>query len=740
MVQGRDINNLYSQLIDISTMQHIDIYQKQRRSVMKKLQKIIVLMLVFSLFICEVGYTDVKAVSGSENAEDEVIILDDDELDSWEEEDEVWEDGDEEGEEEEDEEFEGEEDTYVDDTISVTSEIKEKWTDHYNAEVTITNLTDTGIDDWIVTFDYKDEIEHIWNAEIIAHENDTYTIKCLAWNQDIKANGSVTFGITVKYTDTVGDISNAYLANDINEVDKEKYSATYTQYSAWPGYVSGEMKIQNNSEEQIEDWKIEVTTNLDIQQIWNADIESKYLNEKNETTYIIKNKEYNQNISAGGSCSFGFIAQTTEDTVKVEEERLFSMNIVDDSSDEEDWEEVEELEGLTEDDFLEYSDYLDYLALQEEESSSILSTENHMGIMAFSARATEAAPAKTDKAKVTDLYRVVGEKSGYRKKAFQNYCMGKIKGKNGEKYAYSVVHCGKNAVMFRMKLTEKKKKDGTTEKQAQIIGRMQLNNFGHTQSLESFVYEGKEYFLLTGKTYELTEKELKEAKKLAKKQNKKLSQVVPNFCTQIACVKYNNGSTVNVKKCGRLVGVTYSNKKRTKFGRLNRVDIGLKSDSRIVIWKRRKSDSAVQVSTFGFSDKVKKKLVNKKTISFANSKLLTHKTSFTMKRNSSSYILPKSMQSIDQGGDNTIYIASGKQGESQLCIAECSAKKGEYRKKYVLDFGNDFPIQKNKEIEGMHSKDDQLQFVIADVEPVKVKNKDGKKVKIKRQYICAIDK
>ena len=58
----------------------------------------------------------------------------------------------------------------------------------------------------------------------------------------------------------------------------------------------------------------------------------------------------------------------------------------------------------------------------------------------------------------------------------------------------------------------------------------------------------------------------------------------------------------------------------------------------------------------------------------------------------------------------------------------------------MLHFGDNFPIQKKKEIEGMHSKGSQLQFVIADIKAVKGKNSDEKKVKIKRQYICVIDK
>ena len=700
------------------------------------------LIMICSMVICNYGTEDnVKAASQTESSEEEEILLDDNELSSWEEEEEVWDDDDEIEEDDEDDDEDGQEDDiYVDDTIMVTSEIKEKWENYYNAEVTVTNLTDTVIDDWTVKFKYKDQIEHIWNAEIIEHEEDYYTIKNLEWNQDIKANGSVTFGITAKYKDSIGEISEAYLENSICEVAEEKYSAQYTQYSTWPGYVLGEIKINNISDEKIEDWKIEITANVDIEQIWNAEIESKYVNDNDETTYIIKNKEYNQNIAPGNNSAFGFIAKTTEVNVKVEPVQLFSISsTLQNESEEDDWDSVEEVEGLTEDDFMEYSDYLEYLMLQAEENPGMQKATDNMGIQTFSAKETEAKPQKTVNAKVTSAYKVIGEESGYRKKAFQNFCMGKLKGKNGEKYAYGIVHCGKNAVMLRMSLTTSKK-NGKTKREAEIIDRMVLKDFGHSQSLESFVYKGKEYFLLTGKTYKLTADELKKAKQTAKKQNKKLSQVIPYFCTQIACIKYNAGKKTDVKNCGRLVGVTYSNKKRAKFGRLNRVDIGLKDDSRIVIWKRRKSDSAVQVSTFAFDNKIKQKLVEKKKVSFTNKKLLQFKTCFTMKKNTSSYILPQSMQSIDQGGDNTLYISSGREGESPLCIAECSAKKGEFRKKYMLHFGDDFPIQKKKEIEGMHSKGSQLQFVIADIKAVKGKNSDGKKVKIKRQYICVIDK
>lgn len=80
---------------------------------------------------------------------------------------------------------------------------------------------------------------------------------------------------------------------------------------------------------------------------------------------------------------------------------------------------------------------------------------------------------------------------------------------------------------------------------------------------------------------------------------------------------------------------------------------------------------------------------------------------------------------------------------------ECSADKGVYRKKYTFKKKTKrtikdktyLPIQGKKEIEGMHSKGDQLQFVIADSKPVKVKDgKKDKKVTMKRQYICVTNK
>lgn len=82
--------------------------------------------------------------------------------------------------EEEDEDVE-----FIDDTIALKMNVKEKWDHHYNAEVIVTNLTDDILDNWAVGFDFKNEIVNLWNAKLVLCEDGEYVIKNADWNQDI---------------------------------------------------------------------------------------------------------------------------------------------------------------------------------------------------------------------------------------------------------------------------------------------------------------------------------------------------------------------------------------------------------------------------------------------------------------------------------------------------------------------------------------------------------------------------
>lgn len=55
--------------------------------------------------------------------------------------------------------------------IAASINITSKWDHHYNANVTITNLSEEKIDDWEICFPFDNTIEHIWNATIVSAED-----------------------------------------------------------------------------------------------------------------------------------------------------------------------------------------------------------------------------------------------------------------------------------------------------------------------------------------------------------------------------------------------------------------------------------------------------------------------------------------------------------------------------------------------------------------------------------------
>ena len=106
------------------------------------------------------------------------------------------------------EDTEDEEDIDLDDgqeEIDLKIKIISQWDKHYNAEVEIKNLTEDKIDDWEISFGFKNEIVNIWNANITEYDEELelYTIRNADWNQDIAAGGTVSFGMTVSYEDLI---------------------------------------------------------------------------------------------------------------------------------------------------------------------------------------------------------------------------------------------------------------------------------------------------------------------------------------------------------------------------------------------------------------------------------------------------------------------------------------------------------------------------------------------------------
>lgn len=99
---------------------------------------------------------------------------------------------------------------------------------------------------------------------------------------------------------------------DVNqeiEVNKEyiyncdSYEITFRILNRWEKNFIGEFTVKNTSSLQLHNWAFQFDFPYEILNIWNAKIDK-----QNESTYIIKNSDYNQDIAPGGSVSFGLQA------------------------------------------------------------------------------------------------------------------------------------------------------------------------------------------------------------------------------------------------------------------------------------------------------------------------------------------------------------------------------------------------------------------------------------------------
>ncbi len=83
----------------------------------------------------------------------------------------------------------------------------------------------------------------------------------------------------------------------------ENFQIQHKIVNYWDEAYQGEIIISNLGETTIEDWNLMFEMDVEITQIWNASI-----NSCENNRYIIANNDWNANINAGQSVSFGYIA------------------------------------------------------------------------------------------------------------------------------------------------------------------------------------------------------------------------------------------------------------------------------------------------------------------------------------------------------------------------------------------------------------------------------------------------
>ncbi len=490
--------------------------------------------------------------------------------------------------------------------------------------------------------------------------------------------------------------------------------------SKWDHHYNADVKITNLSEEKIDDWEICFPFDDTIEHIWNATIVS-----AEDGEYLIHNADWNQDIQAGESVSFGMTVAydsnisypeycyLTRDSQRVRDsyEVTFTENgrwaghvngmitITNTGSHRiEDWslimESNFEIENIWNANTIDYESTLDF-------GRKITAAQNYLPLSDGSVYTFHVAYDKVDGKKVKrddDVWINKGWESGSKSDTYEMFL----------------------------------------ENPNLMMG------FGHGQTFEQFLYKGKEQYLLSGNPYD-SEKHF----------SLDIVLMSPEKFKSIAEMRNESGQPINSsyedlwgntpKPFKKLIKANYANRVAKKAGRLTRVDAAITSDSStLVVWSKMKS-AKVQLSLYDMK-KICKKLYtkNKKgnyknSISFADLKEACYASrTVEMREKLSDAIQPGgSFQSVDveknKNGTWNVYITSGNEAKDETLYISCITLKNGNNNKVKYKITKINPIIKGytgkRELEGCHVVGNKLNFLVTP---------SGTGVSKKLQYICSV--
>lgn len=195
----------------------------------------------------------------------------------------------------------GREAYYAKDGYLVTFVLNSSWDGGHNVSIKIKNTGNETIENWKIRFDYLSEISNIWSSEIYSYSDGIYEIKNCGWNKDIYPQGETQFGFTSQ-TGFEGFPTSIDIVKTVSSENLGDFLIETVINNDWGDGYTGEIKITNNSEQAIEDWRIEFDYINTIDSVWGGIIES-----TDNNHYVIKNADYNYIINPNETTSIGFI-------------------------------------------------------------------------------------------------------------------------------------------------------------------------------------------------------------------------------------------------------------------------------------------------------------------------------------------------------------------------------------------------------------------------------------------------
>ncbi len=203
---------------------------------------------------------------------------------------------------------------YLGDGFKVNVVVDSKWENGYSSTITIVDTGDNDINGWTLSFNSKDNIVDIWDANIIYHVDDMYVIEGEKWNCNVTTNKSVSFGYIANSGKEI-DIPDFFCVDGGNVViSSKKCDVFFKVRDSWENEAVIDVSIQNKSNKPIKDWKLSFDAEYDIKDVWNAAIVQDI-----DGHYVLNNLKYNACINPNEIINIGYkiegIAQSEKNVV-----------------------------------------------------------------------------------------------------------------------------------------------------------------------------------------------------------------------------------------------------------------------------------------------------------------------------------------------------------------------------------------------------------------------------------------
>lgn len=215
--------------------------------------------------------------------------------------------------------------------IQTDFSIKTEWDNGFTGRLDLFNQGET-IDGWTIEFESAFEIEPgmIWGAEIVSHEGNRYVLKPVDYNETFnsqqtisiyfnanKVNGQIISPTNISFGDApnstietspvntpepVAEIPNTANSETVTTPDDNlSADVDFTLIKDWGSGFEGKISITNNSGSNIDSWSLEFDFPNQINNIWDAEIES-----NKNGNYVVSHAAWNREITAGETLTFGF--------------------------------------------------------------------------------------------------------------------------------------------------------------------------------------------------------------------------------------------------------------------------------------------------------------------------------------------------------------------------------------------------------------------------------------------------